>query len=231
MDQIHVRTEPIFELHQNVKIVGEVNYPGTYTLITKKDRLEDILKRAGGVTDYAFLVGAKLFRKENNQGIMFLELDKLLSKGKSGIKYNYVLKSGDSLFIPKMNNLVSLSGGIEYPGIDSLGKINAPFIKGKRARYYVRNYGVGFDRKRYAMKAKTMVQLPSGIVKKTQNFVVFKVYPRVTKGSEIIVPMKPPKIKAPLSPIAIINWERILGNFTSTLSALATVIVLYKTVQ
>jgi hypothetical protein len=81
------------------------------------------------------------------------------------------------------------------------------------------------------MKAKTMVQLPSGIVKKTQNFVVFKVYPRVTKGSEIIVPMKPPKIKAPLSPIAIINWERILGNFTSTLSALATVIVLYKTVQ
>jgi hypothetical protein len=53
----------------------------------------------------------------------------------------------------------------------------------------------------------------------------------VTKGSEIIVPMKPPKIKAPLSPIAIINWERILGNFTSTLSALATVIVLYKTVQ
>ena len=110
MDQIYVRTEPSFELHQNVKIVGEVHYPGTYTLITKEDRLEDILKRAGGVTSYAFLDGAKLFRKENNQGIMFIELDELLNGGKSGRKYNYVLKSGDSLFVPKMNNLVALSG-------------------------------------------------------------------------------------------------------------------------
>ncbi len=43
MDQINVRIEPIYETHQNVTLLGEVNYPGTYTLLTKNDRLLDVL--------------------------------------------------------------------------------------------------------------------------------------------------------------------------------------------
>ncbi len=66
-----------------------------------------------------------------------------------------------------------------------------------------------------------MVELPSGIVKKTRNFGVFKIYPRVVKGSEVIVPVKKPKIKIIRPPGARINWERVLANFSASMTALA----------
>lgn len=230
MDQINVRIEPIYETHQNVTLLGEVNYPGTYTLLTKNDRLLDVLIRAGGLTNWAFPEGAKLYRSENKQGYLFIELQKLMTNTNNS-KYNYVLRAGDTLIVPKINNLVSISGGIEYPGIDTLGQINAPYTKGRRAKYYVKRYGVGFNRKGGAMKRKTMVELPSGIVKKTRNFGVFKIYPRVVKGSEVIVPVKKPKIKIIRPPGARINWERVLANFSASMTALATVVVLAQSIQ
>jgi len=56
-DHLMVKAIPGLELDRKVTITGEVRFPGTY-LIKKGDRMSDLLERAGGFTDKAFLKGA-----------------------------------------------------------------------------------------------------------------------------------------------------------------------------
>jgi polysaccharide biosynthesis/export protein len=56
-DHLMVKAIPGLELDRKVTITGEVRFPGSY-LIKKGDRMSDLLDRAGGFTDKAFLKGA-----------------------------------------------------------------------------------------------------------------------------------------------------------------------------
>ena len=60
-DYIMIRTVPDWNLYRTVKILGEVKYPGLYT-IKKGERLSDLIDLAGGYTDEAFLPGATFTR-------------------------------------------------------------------------------------------------------------------------------------------------------------------------
>ncbi|MCI5916927.1 MAG: SLBB domain-containing protein [Bacteroidales bacterium] len=64
-DEVYVRKSPGYYKQQNVKVDGEVMFSGTYTLSKKNQRLSDIIKEAGGVNDRAFIEGARLERKTN----------------------------------------------------------------------------------------------------------------------------------------------------------------------
>ena len=64
-DEVYVRKSPGYYKQQNVKVEGEVMFSGTYTLSKKNQRLSDIIKEAGGVNDRAFIEGARLERKTN----------------------------------------------------------------------------------------------------------------------------------------------------------------------
>lgn len=61
-DIVSVRSAEGFSLQQQVKIEGEVLYPGIYTVNYKNERISDIIKRAGGLTAFAFAEGASLKR-------------------------------------------------------------------------------------------------------------------------------------------------------------------------
>ena len=65
-DQIFVRLNPNFHPVRNVVISGEVKYPGTYSIIRKTEKISSLIDRAGGLTDYAYLDGAKMFRRFHN---------------------------------------------------------------------------------------------------------------------------------------------------------------------
>jgi len=43
--------------------MGELKYPGTYTLLRKDEKISSVIKRAGGLTNYAYMDGVKMFRK------------------------------------------------------------------------------------------------------------------------------------------------------------------------
>lgn len=60
-DYIMVRTVPEWDLYKTVNLMGEVKYPGSYT-IKKGEKLSDLLERAGGITDKAFLLGSVFLR-------------------------------------------------------------------------------------------------------------------------------------------------------------------------
>ena len=62
-DEVYVRRSPGYCPQQNVKMGGAVMFAGTYTLTTNNMRVSELLKKAGGVNDRAYLRGARLERK------------------------------------------------------------------------------------------------------------------------------------------------------------------------
>ena len=81
-DQVIVRTIPGYEDIRMVKIEGEVIQPGTYNILNKTERLSDVLKRAGGITQFAYPVGAYLIRTEKTGGVEGLLRQKMVENAK-----------------------------------------------------------------------------------------------------------------------------------------------------
>ncbi|MES2284315.1 MAG: SLBB domain-containing protein [Bacteroidota bacterium] len=223
-DQVLVRTEPNFELQQNIVLQGEVMYPGVYPLLNKHEKITDVIQRAGGLTQYAFPEGATLSRKEFDTGFLFFKLQEVMKD--SGSKYNYILRGGDAIIVPKVDQLIQISGLINYPDIATLKQISAPYTKRKSIRYYVKNYGLGFDKK--ADKKKTYVLEAGGYVKKTKTFLFIKFYPKVAKGSVVVVPEKIINEERKKKESEPINWNKQIEGFTVKLTGLATLWLIFS---
>ena len=56
-DEVYVRKSPGYNVQKNIAVQGQVMFAGTYTLTSKNERLSDAIKRAGGVTDLAYVRG------------------------------------------------------------------------------------------------------------------------------------------------------------------------------
>ena len=61
-DIVSIRSSEGYQVQRQVKMEGEVLYPGTYTITRKDERISDIIKRAGGLTPLAYPEGASLKR-------------------------------------------------------------------------------------------------------------------------------------------------------------------------
>lgn len=62
-DQVFVRKAPDYEEQQTAFVKGEMMYPGEYVITAKDERISDLVNRAGGLTSFAYLDGARLIRK------------------------------------------------------------------------------------------------------------------------------------------------------------------------
>ena len=62
-DTLSIKQIPLWKQRETVTIDGEVMFPGTYTILPG-ETLTDVLSRAGGLTSYAYPVGAIFSRKE-----------------------------------------------------------------------------------------------------------------------------------------------------------------------
>ena len=61
-DIITVRNSAGYTVQKQVKLEGEVLYPGLYTILKKDERISALIKRAGGLTSSAYPDGASLKR-------------------------------------------------------------------------------------------------------------------------------------------------------------------------
>ena len=61
-DEVIVHMSPAYNVQTHVTLTGEANFAGSFTLTNRNERLSDLVKKAGGVTKYAYLKGARLFR-------------------------------------------------------------------------------------------------------------------------------------------------------------------------
>ncbi|MBN2104491.1 SLBB domain-containing protein [bacterium] len=81
-----------------VHVVGEVEYPGTY-LANPTERVSDMIKEAGGATDWANKIAIKLYRVEGDT-LMF-NLSAFEAQG--DIESDPFVNGGDIIFIPPIN--------------------------------------------------------------------------------------------------------------------------------
>lgn len=104
-DQVIVRTIPGFEEIRMVKVEGEVLQPGTYNILNKTERISDLLRRAGGLTKYAYPVGAYLIRTEKTSGVEGILKQKMVDNAKRQLQ----TKSSASIDA----KLLKETGGVE----------------------------------------------------------------------------------------------------------------------
>ncbi|MFZ6016339.1 MAG: SLBB domain-containing protein [Nitrospirota bacterium] len=78
MDFLLVKNIPEWELNKRVIVKGEVRFPGTY-VIKKGERLSDLIERAGGYTDRAYLRGA-VFTREGVRELQQRQLDEMIER-------------------------------------------------------------------------------------------------------------------------------------------------------
>jgi protein involved in polysaccharide export with SLBB domain len=229
-DIVSVRRIPNFEMQKMVELRGEFKYPGTYVIQDKGFTVQDAVSLAGGLTAYAFPEGAKFDRPNLPGGFLVFDMKKALNR--RGSMYNYTLKEGDVITVPKVIDYVSIFGtGIQYienlTDLDTLtdyAAMNAPFVRGKRAGYYIKTFGNGYTAD--AWRSKTYVVEANGRVRRTVNFYLFRVSPKVKKGSSVYVISKEKKAKNSFKDRVNkipTDWNKVIQDITVKLTGLATV--------
>ena len=226
-DQVFVRRSPGYQAQQNVQVTGEVIFGGTYAMTTTEERLSDLVKKAGGATPKAYLRGAKLIRVANDEekkrmrdvidlmnrqfgkammDSLDIKVDSTFTVGidlekavaNPGSEYDLVLREGDVLSVPKLNNTVKVNGAVMMP--NTVG-----YLSDKNANYYLDQAG-GYALN--AKKSKKFVIYMNGQVARIKGRSKDKIEP----GCEIIVPSKKNKR---------VNVGEILG-YASSFGSLAT---------
>lgn len=228
-DEIVVRTVPDFELQEFVELNGEVLYSGRYALISENERLSEIIRRAGGLSLEADSRAVTLFRTENSKGFVVTRLDEAMRAPRS--VEDHVLKSGDVINIPKLQDLVTIRAintdlsQILNSRVATGGQVNVAWHRGKRAGWYVKEYAGGFSKNAHRKKVK--VEQPNGKINRTKNFGLFRIYPKVVKGSIVYVPAKPVKEKKNKEK-STVDWDKkltqilaVTGVITSAAIAIA----------
>ncbi|GAA3948268.1 capsule biosynthesis protein [Chitinophaga oryziterrae] len=213
-DEIMIRRAPAYREQANIEMDGEVVYPGVYAINTKRERISDVIKRAGGLRPEASAEGAVLLRKT-----FVNESDSSLLLSKLQVFYN---KLKDSTSVDKVRSAVEQKVqllGIEleeilaHPGskydllleegdvikvpkklqtVQLFGEVYFPkkvrFDKNFSFRNYVRGAG-GFTAQ--ALRRRSYIVYANGEVKSTRKALFFNSYPKVKPGAEIYVPSRP----------------------------------------
>ena len=119
-DAVTIRPSPLFSAAKQVSVLGYVYYPGDYTIRSSKDKLSDIIERAGGLTPEAYPRGSRFIRNSEEIKINF---EKILNSPR--IKDNFFVMEGDSIIIGSRPNLVKVVGAVNSPGITNIKGLTA----------------------------------------------------------------------------------------------------------
>ncbi|MBR4729221.1 MAG: SLBB domain-containing protein, partial [Prevotella sp.] len=230
-DVVHVRKSPAFSTARNITVNGEVNYEGNFTLENKNMRLSDAIRMAGGLTEDAYLRGARLVRKTNEEerlrrSLMLENIRNILTDQRDSVAWNKMDLDNNypvaidleaALKSPGSDADILLREGdrIFVPEYDPIVKISGDvmfpntvfFEGGKNINHYVEQAGGYGDR---AKKSKTFIVYQNGTIGLKKDGA------KPEPGCEIIVPSK--KRHDP------IKWETILQGLTP-LASIATLVV------
>jgi len=156
-----------------------------------------------------------IFGAENKEfayDMVYLNLEKAIDSKSS--KHNLVLIEGDSIIVPKTMDVVHITGALMNLEGNS---ITAPYFNRKRANYYVNNFAGGFSKEN--KKSNTVVVYPNGIAKKSTNFGLFTISPRVKKGATIKVVNKVEVEKHEKIPF---DWNKAIESTMIKMTAVLT---------
>ena len=206
-DQVQIMRQPEFEMPRSVRITGEVQVPGEYTLLTKGDRVTDLVDRAGGLLDTGYHEGTQFFRPQGDLGRIAVDLSTILIDPTDPA--NILLQPGDSLHIPEYSPTVSVVGAVNSP-------VSVLYQEGQSYDYYLANAG-GY--RNDADKGMAAVRFANGLAQTRSKFLFWSSYPTPGPGSVITVPAKDPADRLDLVGLAT-NLVTILGSLTTVIVVL-----------
>lgn len=224
-DYVFVRRSPSYIEQKTVDIRGEVVFPGSYALTKRTERLSDLVAKAGGINQWAYVKGARLSRELsaeeetrmrstmdvvasakdsidtdmlNLDTRYFVGIDLVEALANPGGDADLVLRPGDILLVPQYNNTVRISGNVLYPNTITY----SPKMTINDCVEMAGGYGFR------SKKSKAYVVYMNGTVARARRFSKNVVEP----GCEIVIPKKRDKEGA---------LQEILGVAT-TASSIAT---------
>lgn len=237
-DVVHVRRSPAYSTARNITVTGEVNYEGGFTLEGKDMRLSDAIAMAGGLTENAYLKGARLVRqlteeeKVREQATMeaiselMRERDSIAwSKMNLGNNYvvgidlegalkrpgsdkDIILREGDRIFVPEYNGVVKVSGNVMFP--------NTVFFQaGKDCNKYIDMAGGYANR---SQKSKVFIVYQNGTVGLASKGA------KPEPGCEIVVPAK----KKRESNFNVGVWATSAASLATLTTAIVSMVSLLK---
>ncbi len=222
-DEVLIRKSPSYQEQKYVRIEGDgILRAGAYPILNRNDKISDIVARAGGLTELAYLPGATLIRTTIREDIDLQEADEAkkalnqdLMIGSSnakedqtveenigikmekllrnrGSKDDLIVQENDVIRIPKRLETVQVAGEVLYP-------TTVKYNDGMTFLDFVSQSG-GFTKQ--SMRGSSWIKYPNGSVDRTRRFLVFNIYPRVEPGAEIVVPVKG---GTEVSPLQLLN--------------------------
>ena len=238
-DQVFVRRSPGYTPKINVTINGEVEFEGNYALNERNERLSDVIKQAGGLTEFAYLEGARLERQltyeeylqakelmamvvsnnkvDGNDSIVVPEVTRTYPVGINLVEImknphsaiDPVLHDGDVIIIPQLMTTVSISGSVRKPN-------SIVYDPKKDLKDYISEAGGYAER---ARKSGTFILYPNGHIKELGRNASAK---NIIGGSKIIVPQK-----------AKSQWNlgTTLSTISTSVSMLAVIASLINTMK
>ena len=201
-DNVLILRQPDWALQRTAWITGQVKYPGRYSMLTRSDKLRDLIQRAGGLLPDAYPGGIKFYRLKGLVGRVGVDLPEVLKD--STFRDNLILVDSDSVAIPEYNAVVQVEGSVNSPSA-------LPYVPGKDLNYYVSAAG-GYSPR--ADKKRPYVIQPNGKVEDKDGIPL--------AGARVYVPEKDYRVEKPPN-IAI--WALV----ASVIASLSTVLVVALT--
>lgn len=159
-----------------VYVVGEVNRPGTYTLVRADEPVSSLIARAGGLRKEAFVEGGTLVRSDyGGHGRIVVDFTKAMRK--PGSKADIGMRSGDTLTFPRRPTTIQVLGRVNDPGL-------VTWQEGASWKDYIAMAG-GFQDS--ANREGVYVRQPNGTVQTYGNGIKDPL-----PGAQVVVPFKKP---------------------------------------
>ena len=238
-DEVLVRQSPSYNVQRHFSVTGEVNFPGEYVLTSREERVSDLIKKAGGLTSFAYMQGARIVRRATEEEIRLAKetkevMQSVVDTTKTNIRpededettlsyYNVALDLESALNSPGGASDVVLREGdiVEIPVRSNVVRIHGAVMFPTAVNYdpmmrgsdYIEAAG-GYSQD--ARRNKAYVVSMGGRAKR------LRAGTRVEPGSEIYVPEKSDKGKKfdPSNLIAISSAAASMGTLSVTVVSL-----------
>jgi protein involved in polysaccharide export with SLBB domain len=231
-DYVYVHRRPDFRIQQFVTLEGEVRFPGRYAISNTNEKLSDIIQRAGGLTQEAYIKGARLNRLESSidraprssslnlatatdeiiiedgnrvTNRIAMNLESALRNTSS--QENLLIRDGDVLRVPRKPETVRVSGAV-------MQDVEVRYIEGASYSYYVNRAG-GYTSRAHRSRAY-VIYTNGDLDRRKRLFWMTVINPEIEPGAEIVVPLKAENPNK-MSTAEFISMASIVVSMSTTL--------------